>query len=105
VFDALNKRAREMHIVAIIMYMTNLKDKIIEAANSDQYYLKIKKKTLHQGNLQQKFKYYELQEDGTLMYRSKVYVPCSSDLKNTVMREMHNVPYVDTQDIKKWLQL
>jgi hypothetical protein len=93
VVDALNKRAHEMHIAAISMYMTDLKDKIIEATNSDQQYLKIKE-TLQQGNLQQKFKYYELKEDGILMYRGKVYVSNSSEMKNTVMREMHNVPYV-----------
>jgi hypothetical protein len=28
------------------------------------------------------------------MYKGKVYVPNSSETKNTMMREMHNVPYV-----------
>jgi hypothetical protein len=27
------------------------------------------------------------------MYKGKVYVLNSNELKNTVMREMHNVPY------------
>jgi hypothetical protein len=83
-----------MHIIAISMYMIDLKDTIIEAANSNQHYLKIKE-TLQQGNLQHKFKYYELKEDGILMYKGKVYVPNSSEMKNTVVREMHNVPYVE----------
>jgi hypothetical protein len=47
VVDALNRRAHKMHIEAIIMYRTNLKDKIIVATNSDQQYLKIKE-TLQQ---------------------------------------------------------
>jgi hypothetical protein len=28
------------------------------------------------------------------MYKGKVYVPNSSELKNEVLKEMHNVPYV-----------
>jgi hypothetical protein len=58
---------------AINMYMTYLKDQIIAAVNSDQQYVKIKE-TLQQGNFQQKFNFYELKEDGILMYKGKVYV-------------------------------
>jgi hypothetical protein len=42
VVDALSRRAHEMHIAAISMYRTDLKDKIMEATNSYQHYLKIK---------------------------------------------------------------
>jgi hypothetical protein len=77
VANALIRRAHEKHIVAISMYMTNLKDKIIAATNSDQRYLKIKE-TLQQGNFQQKFNYCQLKEDGILMYKNKVYVPNSN---------------------------
>jgi hypothetical protein len=77
---------------AIIMYKSDLKDKILEATNLDQHYLKIKE-TLQQGSLQKKVKYYELQEDGILMYKGKIYVPNTRELKNTLLIEMHNVPY------------
>jgi hypothetical protein len=46
------------------------------------------KETLQQGNFQQKIKDYELREDGILMYRGRVYVPKSQDLKNMVLREI-----------------
>jgi hypothetical protein len=42
VVDALNRRAHEVHIAAINMYKTDLKDKIIATTNSDQHYVKIK---------------------------------------------------------------
>jgi hypothetical protein len=93
VVDALIIRAHEKHSSTIIMFNTYLKDKILEATNSDQQYLKIKE-TLQQGNLQQKFNYYELKEDGILMYKGNIYVPNSEEMKNIVLREMHNVPYV-----------
>jgi hypothetical protein len=94
VVDALSKRAHEVHIAAIIMYTTDLKDKIIVAANSDHHYVKIKE-TLQQGNFHGKFDYYELKEDGNLMYKSKVYVSNSGEMKNAVLKEMHNVSYVE----------
>jgi hypothetical protein len=93
VADALRRRAHEMDILAISMYMIDMKDKIIVVANSDQQYLRIKE-TLQQGNLQQKFKYYELKEYGILMCKGKIYLSNSNELKNAMMREMHNVPYV-----------
>jgi hypothetical protein len=93
VVDALSRRAHEVHVSAINMYKTYLKDKILEATNSDHLYLQIKE-NLQQENSQQKIKNYELKEDGILLYRGKVYVPNSMELKNIVLREMHNVPYV-----------
>jgi hypothetical protein len=50
VVDALNRRAREMHMAAIIMYNIYLKDIILEATNSNQQYLQTKE-ALQQGNL------------------------------------------------------
>jgi hypothetical protein len=72
VVDALSERAHEMHIVSISMYKNDMKDKIIEATNSNQHYLKTKE------TLQQKFKDFELKEDGFIMYRGIAYVPNSS---------------------------
>jgi hypothetical protein len=92
VVGALSKRAHEMCIATISMYMTDMKEKIIASTNSDQYYMKIKE-TLQQGIFQQKFNYYELKEDVILMYRRKVYVSNSNEMKNAVTRELHDVPY------------
>jgi hypothetical protein len=89
VVDALNRRAHEVHIVAIIMYKKKLKDKIFATTNLDQQIIE----TLQQGNFQQKFNSYELKVDEILIYKGKVYVPNSSELKNVVLKEMHNVPY------------
>jgi hypothetical protein len=45
-------------------------------------------------NLQQKIEAYELREDGILIYKGCIYVPNFQELKNMVLKEMHNVPYV-----------
>jgi hypothetical protein len=102
VVDAPNKRAHEMDVATINMYKINIKYKIIEATNSDQHYLQIKQ-TLQQGNLQQKFKDFELKEDEIIMHKGKVYVLNSNDLKNMVMREMKNVLYAGNQGYQKMI--
>jgi hypothetical protein len=51
VVDALSRRAHETHISAISMFSIFLKERILEADNSYQQYLKIKE-TLQQDNLQ-----------------------------------------------------
>jgi hypothetical protein len=91
--NALNKRAHEVHVEVIIMYKTYLKYHFIATINLDQQYGKIKE-TLQQGNFQRKFNCYELKEDGILMYKGKVYVLNSSDMKSIVLKEMHNLSYV-----------
>jgi hypothetical protein len=48
---------------------------------------------LQQGNLQQKIEDYKLDNNGILLYRGIIYVPNSNELKNIILREMHNVPY------------
>jgi hypothetical protein len=42
-----------------------------------------------------------MKEDGILMYKGKVYVPNSREMKNIVLREMHNVPYVGNPGYQK----
>jgi hypothetical protein len=51
------------------------------------------KESLQQKNVQQKIKEYEMKEDGLLMHTNIIYVPSSEELRNLVLKEMHNVPY------------
>jgi hypothetical protein len=48
---------------------------------------------LQQGTLQQKTKDYKIENEEILMYRGIIYVPNSQELKNMILRELHNVPY------------
>jgi hypothetical protein len=50
VIDALNRRVHELHATTIIMYQSDLKDIIIEAAKSYLQYKELVAK-LQQGNL------------------------------------------------------
>jgi hypothetical protein len=100
VVDALNKRVFQMYVATISIYKSDLKDLILKAAKSNQHYLETKEK-LQQSNFQQKIKYYELREDGILMYRGRVYVLKYHEMRNMVLREMHNVSCVGNQGYQK----
>jgi hypothetical protein len=49
---------------------------------------------LQQGDVQQKVKEYEIKENGLIMHTNRIYAPSSEELRNMVLKEMHNVPYV-----------
>jgi hypothetical protein len=38
-------------------------------------------------------KEYEIKEDGLLMHKNRIYVPSFRELRNLVLKEMHNIPY------------
>jgi hypothetical protein len=48
---------------------------------------------LQQGKMPQKVEHYDLGNDGILLSRNKIYVPNSHELRSTILKEMHNVPY------------
>jgi hypothetical protein len=74
------------------MCRSDLKDIITEASKSYLQYKELVAK-LQQGNLQQKIEEYELVNDEILMYKGRIYVPNSQELKNLILGEMHIVPY------------
>jgi hypothetical protein len=81
-----------MHATTISMCQSDLKDKILEAAESDQKYKELKEK-LQQGNLEHKVEDYKLEGDEIIRYKGRIYVPNYRELKNLILVEMHNVPY------------
>jgi Mg2+ and Co2+ transporter CorA len=93
VVDALSRRVHKMHDTTISMYMIDLKDRILEVVTTDQHYVQVKE-SLQQNILQQKYKDCKLEEDGILLFNNKVYFPISQELRNSVLKEMHNVSYV-----------
>jgi hypothetical protein len=92
VVDSLSRRVHEMHATTTSMYQSDLKPRMIEAAKSDSQYKELVAK-LQQGILQQKIEEYKLVNDEFLMSMGRIYVPNSQELKNMILREMHNVPY------------
>jgi hypothetical protein len=93
VVDALSRRVHELHATTISMYQTDIKGRILEAANADLQYMELVTK-LQQGKMLQKVEDYKLEVDGTLLYKNRIYVPNFQELRIMILKEMHNVPYV-----------
>jgi hypothetical protein len=92
VVDALNTRVHKMHATTISMYMTDLKERILELVIAYQHYVQVKE-SLQQNDIQQKYKDYKLEEDGILLFQDRFYIPNYQELRNLILKEMHNVPY------------
>jgi hypothetical protein len=92
VVDALSRRVHELHATTISMCQTDIKGRIYEAAKEDLQYMELMKK-LQQGKMQQKVKDFKLGNDKVLLYRNRIYVPNSHELRGTILKETHNVPY------------
>jgi hypothetical protein len=82
-----------MHATTIRMYQSDLKDRIIEVAKSDLQYKELMEK-LQRANFQQQIEDYKLENNEILIYKGIIYLPNSHELKNLILREMHNIPYV-----------
>jgi hypothetical protein len=81
-----------MHATSFSMHQPDLKRRILDGLVTDQHYLQVKE-NLQQGDVEQKIKQYEIKEDGLLMYKNRIYVPSSGELRNLVLKEMHDIPY------------
>jgi hypothetical protein len=92
VADALSRKVHDLHASAISIYRTDIKDRILEAANADLQYKDLLAK-LHQSERPQKEESCTLEVDGILMYKNRVYIPNVQDLKLVILREMHNMTY------------
>jgi hypothetical protein len=103
VADALNRRVHELHAMTISMYQFDIKSIILEATNANLYYYMELVAKLQQGKMLQKVEDYKLEADGTLLYKNRIYVPNSQELRITILKEMHNVPYVGHPGYQKTL--
>ena len=81
-----------MHAIVVSMHQSELKSRILDDLVIDQHYLQVKE-SLQQGDAQQKIKEYEIKKDGLLMHKNRIYVPSSRELRNVVLKEIHDVPY------------
>jgi hypothetical protein len=100
VVDALSRRVHIMHATVVNMHQSDLKRKILDGLVIDQHYLQVNE-NLQQGYVRQKKKEYEIKEDILLKHKNRIYVPSSRELKNLVLKEMHDVSYAEHPGYQK----
>jgi hypothetical protein len=92
VVNALNRRVHIMHATVVSMHHLYLKRIILDGLVTDHHYLQVKE-NLQQGDVRKKIKEYEIKEDELLMHKNRIYVPSSGELRNLLLKGMHDVPY------------
>jgi hypothetical protein len=102
VVDALRRKVHELHATTISMYQTEIKDRILEAANVDLQYKRLVAK-LQQHEKPQNQENYTLGTDSLLLYKNRVYVPNDRELKLAILMEMHKVAYTGHPGYQKTL--
>jgi hypothetical protein len=100
VVNALSRRVHLMHATTVNMHQSNLKRIILDGLVIEQHYLQVKE-NLQQEDVQQKIKEYDIKEERLLMHKNRIYVPSSRELRNLVLKEMHDVPYVGHPNYQK----
>jgi hypothetical protein len=85
VVDALSMRVQKSHATTISMYQTDIKRIFLEVASVKLQYMDLVAK-LHQDKIPQGVEDYKLGDDGTLLYKSRVYVPNVRDLKIVILK-------------------
>jgi hypothetical protein len=100
VVDSLSRRVHLMNATTISMHQSDLKTRILYDIVTDQHYLQVKE-ILQKGYVQQKIKEYEIKEYGLLIHKNRIYVPSFGELRNLVLKEMHDVPYVGHPSYQK----
>jgi hypothetical protein len=80
VADALSKKVHKLHATTISMYRTEIKDRILEAANDDLQYGGLVEK-LKKRERPQTRESYTLGTNGLLLYKNRLYVPNVRELK------------------------
>jgi hypothetical protein len=89
VVDALNKK---MHATIVSIFKLNLKMRVIDSLVEDEHYVQVKD-GLQRDKLEKKYEGYQLNDDGLLIYKNRMYIPNSLELRRIIMDEIHKMSY------------
>ena len=88
----LNRKMHEMHVAYLSIFQSNLRQQIVNHMARDELYVQVKEKLQQQG-LDKRYERYNLEEDGILTYKGRIYIPNVADMRRVVMDEIHQAPY------------
>ena len=91
VVDALSRNAIPLCSAAFNSYKTNLEYLIKEAAKNDEEYLKIKEQL--ETNDKGSYSAYSISSEDLLVYKNRLYIPDSEEVKRLILNELHKKPY------------
>ena len=97
--DALSRRR---HISAMTKVKFQLRDQILQYLEHNNFYAEISM-TLIRDPQDPKYSNVNLEEDGLLRYRHRIYVPNHPELQRLILEEYHLAPYLGHLGVTKML--
>jgi hypothetical protein len=79
-------------VAAVNICKSDLKKSVIDSLIEDELYIQVKD-VLQQVKLENKYEGYQLNDDGFFIYKNRMYIPNSLDLRRIIMDEIHKMPY------------
>jgi hypothetical protein len=92
VADALSRSMKTIHLAAVSIGETDVKNRIRNAQETDPFVRNVTM-YLQQEPAGEKYEGYQMTEGGLLTYRDRLYIPNCDDLKRFIMDELHKRPY------------
>ena len=98
VADALSRRPR---IFSLVPLKVNLRERVLEQLQGDNWYLKVTSNLQSGRKLDPKYEGYSLETDGFLRYRGRMYIPKNGDIRSIILKKAHRALYCAHPGVKK----
>ena len=92
VVDALGRDVVTSFVASINSYKTNLEDKLKEGIRQDPESQNLKEKIIQNAS-ENVIIDYSFNEQGLILFKSRLYVPNISEVKLLILKEIHKSPY------------
>jgi hypothetical protein len=102
VVNALSISIKTIHLVAVITYKTNVRERIRNAQETDAFFNTVTS-YLRKEPIGMKYEGYQMLEEGMLTYRNRLYIMNCGDLKRFIMDELHKRPYTGHPGYQKMI--
>jgi hypothetical protein len=98
VADALSRRPG---IFSLVTLKVNLREHVLTQLLGDNWYLKVTSNLQIGRQIDPKYEGYNLETDGLLRYRGRMYIPENGDIRSIILKESHRELYCAHPGVKK----
>jgi hypothetical protein len=103
VTDALSRRPC---IFSLVTLKVSLREQVLTQLLGDSWYLKVTSNLQNGRQLDPKYEGYNLETDGLLRYRGRMYIPENEDIRSIILKEAHrSLYYVHPGVMKMYVEM
>jgi hypothetical protein len=98
VADALSSRPR---IFSLVTLKVSLREQVLTQLLGDSWYLQVTSNLQSGRQIDPKYEGYNIETNGLLRYRGRMYIPENWDIRNIILKEAHRSLYCAHPRVKK----